>query len=324
MPARIDPAVAEADMRRAGVQPLAPYPGSTTPWQSQCLNCGTIVTPSLASVRKGQSACRACAVRRAADAMRVPDQVADTEMRQAGYLPQEPYPGKVGARWRCLHEECGREVTPRLADIRRGVGGCHACAMRGLGPTGRLTADAATELLDSADFEPTGPYPGSTRPWPSVHTRCGYPVALSVADIRAGHGCPHCAAGRGLEMAAPAQLYVAVNKNLKVTKIGITGNGDRLRRLTATGWTVTAQFDLPTARQALDTERQVLRHLRQDLALPFAAAADSAPGYTETVSTAHLSSRQLADIVAEALREAGSLPDAAQDPPVADTDTEAE
>ncbi|WP_051811850.1 hypothetical protein [Kitasatospora sp. MBT63] len=306
MPAPIDPAVAAAQMISHGVEPLAPYPGSAQPWPCRCLTCGSTVTPRLASIRKGQGACRVCAARKAGDALRVPAAQAAADMRAAGYEPLDPYPGNVGAPWRSSHQVCGRVVTPRLADIRRGVAGCPACARRGFGATRRLTAETAVELMRAADFEPLEDYPGSTRPWPSVHTPCGCEGEPSVTEVRAGDACWYCATHGALALAEPASVFVAANTALGAVKVGITGDGSRIGRLLTQGWTLTARFELPTGRQALEVECQVLRHLRENLALPCANTMAGMIGRTESVNSDDLPADRLADLVAELVAARGS------------------
>ncbi|MFJ5785511.1 hypothetical protein [Streptomyces hydrogenans] len=53
-------------------------------------------------------------------------------MRHVGYEPEEPYPGRASARWRCRCTTCGAERTPILCNASRGSG-CEACAARARG-----------------------------------------------------------------------------------------------------------------------------------------------------------------------------------------------
>ena len=61
MPQKLDPAVAAADMRAAGLEPLEDYPGASKPWRLRCLKCGKEVTPLFSNVRNG-SGCKYCAL----------------------------------------------------------------------------------------------------------------------------------------------------------------------------------------------------------------------------------------------------------------------
>lgn len=57
---RLDPHEAEDRLRRAGLEALEPYPGSSKPWRARHLQCGRVVTPTLANVQAGRGLCRYC------------------------------------------------------------------------------------------------------------------------------------------------------------------------------------------------------------------------------------------------------------------------
>jgi hypothetical protein len=103
---------------------------------------------------------------------------------------------------------------------------------------------------------------------------------------------------------------VAEQPDLRVAKLGITDNGDRVRRLASAGWTLIAKTAFATARQALEAEKRVLRHLRTDLDLPRVEALRGSlgGGYTETVSTDHMPAETLASLVDRAARDSGTEP----------------
>lgn len=58
---RVDPREADAIARRAGVEPLVPYPGDSVPWQSRCLTCNREVNPRHSDMKQGQGGCIFCA-----------------------------------------------------------------------------------------------------------------------------------------------------------------------------------------------------------------------------------------------------------------------
>jgi hypothetical protein len=61
--APMDPAYAETLLRRAGAEPLEPFPGRNNRWKALCLDpaCGTVVYPILRSIqRNGSPACPEC------------------------------------------------------------------------------------------------------------------------------------------------------------------------------------------------------------------------------------------------------------------------
>lgn len=59
---RVDVDEARAVMEAAGLQPIAPFPGSDKPWPCRCTSCGRDVSPSLSNIRHGRS-CPLCAER---------------------------------------------------------------------------------------------------------------------------------------------------------------------------------------------------------------------------------------------------------------------
>jgi recombinational DNA repair protein (RecF pathway) len=165
-------------MLAAGLTPLVPYPGAHKPWLS-IHECGRKVAPHYNSIRDGGRGCRHC-VGQVADLTKI-----EAEMRAAGLKPLVPYPGS-GKRWLCRHT-CGREVSPRLSDIKRGRGGCGHCARNIVDP------EAALAVMLDAGLTPLDPYPGSAEKWRCLH-ECGREVYPTHHSIKMGRGgCGNCA-----------------------------------------------------------------------------------------------------------------------------------
>lgn len=55
-----DPEEAAEILRRAGLEPLAPYPGNKEHWLCFCITCASVLEPRLADIKRG-SACPHCA-----------------------------------------------------------------------------------------------------------------------------------------------------------------------------------------------------------------------------------------------------------------------
>jgi len=125
--APVDPDVAVAEMRAAGLEPLVPYPGASKPWLCRCKTCDNEVRPRLTTVSEGHG-CRYCG----GTAPIVPF-VAEAEMRAAGLEPLETYTSSHKP-WLCRCQKCGNEVRPSLSSVRRG-GGCRYCADYGFQPS---------------------------------------------------------------------------------------------------------------------------------------------------------------------------------------------
>ena len=58
---KVDSKVAEKIMLKVGLKPLEPYRGANFKWQSKCLKCKKIVSPSFATVNFRKSGCKFCA-----------------------------------------------------------------------------------------------------------------------------------------------------------------------------------------------------------------------------------------------------------------------
>jgi hypothetical protein len=111
-------------LNQAGLDPLVNFPGANSPWKSRCRKCSRTVTPRLANIRRGQTACAYCSGH-----IVVPSK-AHSVMRRAGLTPLTPYLSAT-APWRCRCNTCRRVVKPRYNDIKNGQGGCFFCANRG-------------------------------------------------------------------------------------------------------------------------------------------------------------------------------------------------
>jgi hypothetical protein len=113
--------------------------------------------------------------------------------------------------WRCRCLTCGREVTPRLGNVRVGHAACGYCAGLMVHP------EEAALAMRAAGLEPLGPYPGAARPWPCRCERCGRESMPRYASVSNGSGCRHCGSeriGQALRMdgdqAAAAMLEAGV------------------------------------------------------------------------------------------------------------------
>lgn len=177
----VPPEDAEALMRAAGFIPLMDYPGAGKPWLCRCAKCNRNSSPTYSNVRGG-SGCRHCK-----GTFIEPSEAVET-MIEAGLEPLTEYPGS-DVPWKSRCATCGREVTPRLASLRKGHHGCRYCAVGG------LTASEATAAARSYGMEPMEPYPGMNQPWPGICMTCGSVVQPRLSTLRKGFGpCKTCSA----------------------------------------------------------------------------------------------------------------------------------
>jgi hypothetical protein len=216
MTARINPELAAAAMRAAGVKPLVPYPGAREKWLCRCLTCGSEVTPQYANVKAGHGGCWPCAQ---AERRRVPEADAVAAMNAVGLLPLEPYPGSHSP-WLCKCITCGRTSKPWYKTVVGRGASCTPCAIERRGREGRVDETLAISTMRNTDMEPLTPYPGAGEPWPCQCTVCGTPGTPRYNSVRMGHaGCRPCqhrlTAGASQRLTHEAAAEVMVKRGLE-------------------------------------------------------------------------------------------------------------
>jgi hypothetical protein len=194
----VDPVAAAEFFVANDLMPLVDFPGAGKPWKSIHSVCGKEVTPTYSNVRSGHTGCKFCI-----------GNIVDAEKARnifiaSGLLPIEPYRNAL-ATWKSIHQECGREVSPRFNSIQQGQGGCRDCA-------GNRSIDEADaiELFRSKGLEPLENYPGSQLRWKCTHTKCGRIVFPRYSSIQQGQsGCGYCAGN----IVDPMEAEVLFKKN---------------------------------------------------------------------------------------------------------------
>lgn len=272
---------AERAFRGLGLEPLEPWPGSSSKaWRATHLACGRVVSPRLGNVVAGQGPCRECGQEATHSALRKDHDDASALMRDAGLEPIEPFPG-VDRPWHCRHLPCGREVAPTYTNVKRGQGGCIRCAAEATSKRLLMPESDARTIMLANGLEPLEPYPGSLRPWRCRHS-CGNAVTPTLSNVSAGRGiCRYC--NSAFPYAGPAILYLIVDHdNVKVGCASPSGN--RLYDHSRFGWQVAWTLETPTGDDAYNLEQGILSWWRNELALPPSRSAASMPqtGYSET------------------------------------------
>lgn len=298
-----DPAVSEALMRAAMLEPLDPYPGGNhLPWRCRCMTCGAVVHPTRANISRGQGGCISCGIRICAAKRLGDEDQAELEMVQTNLRPLEPYPGSDKA-WRCRCLRCEREVAPRLDHIRGGRGWCPACGAVEGGLKKRTAPETAERQLREEGFEPLEPYPElASLPWRCRCLICGVETRAPLCKVRNGIGVCRGCAEWGFNMAAPAVVYLLHHQQLGAVKIGITGNPDRVRRFEQRGWTVEHFLFFRAGAAAWTLEQAVLARIRTDRGLfPYFTPQQmqGVGGFTETFSSADLPVSALRSIITD-------------------------
>jgi hypothetical protein len=108
-------------------------------------------------------------------------------MQRAGLKPLEPYRHSKHP-WKSKHLKCGRVVTPTYNSIQRGQGGCAYCAGLAVDPKD------AKILFELKGLKPITRFPGSKKPWKSIHVECGNVVSPKYNSVQQGEtqGCHYC------------------------------------------------------------------------------------------------------------------------------------
>ncbi|MCJ0868123.1 GIY-YIG nuclease family protein [Streptomyces sp. AP-93] len=285
---------------RRNKRPLVPYPGANEPWKCECLDCGAVVYPRFGKLNSRDTGnCSNCGpVAAAAKQLADNGGQAAADMLAAGFEPLEDYPG-TSRPWKSRHL-CGREVRPRLSNIRAGTGGCRECGFEAT--AAKLFGDPAVAVADmrAAGFEPLEDYPGVVHPWRCVHLRCEREVSPRLNSIRNGQGgCRECFPG-GFQHGKPGLVYVLMHYAFGAVKVGITGTAtSRLADFRSIGWTVVRTYPFEVGGEAYGVEQSVHAHLRDDRGLIPFLTAEQMPygGWTETYDARLVSALELMSIV---------------------------
>lgn len=108
-----------------------------------------------------------------------------SEMRAAGYEPEEPWPGRASAQWKVRCRECGWPRAVRLTYARKGI----PCSHRA--PVG-LPEEEVRKELEAAGFELLSGYDGHAITILDLRCiECGQVKRRPLSDVRAGKLCGH-------------------------------------------------------------------------------------------------------------------------------------
>lgn len=280
-------------MQKAGFEPATPYPGrSHEPWKCVHTNCGRTVTPTLSNVKNGAN-CVYCAGKR------ITESDAEVVMVRAGLTPLEPFPGRLKP-WKSIHIKCGREVSPRYSTVQSGNSGCIYCS------GSRVHPDDAIRLFKDCGFDPLVPFPGTDKPWKSKHS-CGREVSPTYVNVNAGGGCKFCS-NSSFAYDAPGIVYLMLNVDFRVLKIGITtkqSRTDRIRDHELRGWNLLKKWETATGMDAELIENAILKWWRESLGAPEALTRNQMPsgGHTETASLVFVNQHTTIEVVEALLDE---------------------
>ena len=279
--------VAIAAMVAAGLTPLEDYKGSDMPWKCRHDVCGKVVSPSYASIRRGQGGCRSCGVKEGGKKNTLNEIEAINVMLSANLQPLEPYI-KSENPWKCRCMVCKKTVYPRYSNIKSGNSGCLYCA------GAKVDEEDAIALMRKNGLEPLEPFVDSKKKWKCRHLKCGnivYPIYNTIQNR--GGGCSTCAEW-GLTYNAPAYLYILQHDVYQSIKIGISNDSatpNRVRSHQSDGWKHYKSFYFATGQIAEDIENEVLNWLRNEkqLGIHLSKELMKQGGYSETVDAMEIS-----------------------------------
>ena len=174
-------------MEDSGLTPLEDYKDALAKWKCECKSCGEIVYPRLNSIKNGQSGCFGCGHKRGGTKNRMSEDVAFSLMLEKNIKPIEPYQS-VSSPWKSVCLVCKNEVSPRLASIIKGQGGCAYCAGN------LIDVSEILARMEEVKLRPLVPYPGAHQKWDCECLRCNRVVSVSYIYIRHSQtlGCQYC------------------------------------------------------------------------------------------------------------------------------------
>jgi hypothetical protein len=119
----------------------------------------------------------------------IPNQVAIADMRRWGNAePQEPYPGKARARWKCRCNTCHKVIYPNRNNVMSGQGACRHCA-----PNAPVDPSSAVAAMLDHGLRTLVRFPGTGEPWLSQCTAASHLIAPRYDNVIGRNGgCRFC------------------------------------------------------------------------------------------------------------------------------------
>jgi DNA-directed RNA polymerase subunit RPC12/RpoP len=280
---KLDQSEVQKLLLKLKLKSLEPFPGAGSPWKMKCLRCNRIVNPSwshLSDKKRNVKGCAFCSGKR----VHMDDLV---KLMSAKKLKPIGHFYGVSKPWlsKCLR--CGKEVQPRISDLKRGQSGCVYCS--GL----RIEEKEAIKLANKNGFTPLVPYPGAKTGWECLCNICGQISKPNYTSMQQGiNRCKFCATG-GFDFNLPAIIYLISHSKLGAHKIGVAGaakHNERLAKHARQGWTVYKHKEFKKGIDAFNLEGKILHWLRYQKNLPPYLSIEQMPqaGWSETVDASEI------------------------------------
>ena len=259
------------------------FPGAGVPWKLRCLKCNRVTTPTwdhLTRKDRDVQGCTYCSGHR----LDLPE--VKKFMTSKKLKPLEPYVN-THTPWLCICMKCGKQVTPRLSDLKQGQNGCIFCAGRKV-----VEVDAIALALKNG-FTPIVPYPGANKGWECRCNLCGKVSKPHYTTMQQGPtGCKYCTEV-GFDFNSAAVIYLITNKNLGAHKIGVAGASEKNERMSKhlrQKWELYKTMNFARGEDAFLVEQEILRWFRKEKDLMVYLAREQMPqgGSTETVDASEI------------------------------------
>lgn len=284
----VDPKEAAAFMLSKGLKPKEKYKGALSPWKSECLTCGKVVTPTYSNVRTGHSGCRHCAHKITVLKRRKTKSQVFAYLRSKGYAPVKGavfVSSKVSIK--CEHIPCGRIVQARYFSVQQGRGCCNHCGTREGAKKWARTLDEVQPILNKKKIALLEEKLLGMRQKHLLQCKkCNLIWKARLASVTSDIGCPNCAS-YGLKPNLTSYIYVIENKELASIKLGIANSNkprDRVDKHIARGWEIYNLKTFTSGTKARRVETECLKYFRKVKGIPPHLAKSQMPqgGWTET------------------------------------------
>ena len=178
MATRISESEARKMFLKNDLKPLEPFINTMQPWKSQCLRCKKKVSPNYNKVRLRGHQCGYCA----GNLVDLKD--VEAVMRNAGFIPQVPYPGN-NFPWKVKCKKCKKITSPTYSNVFKGTG-CKFCAGRAVEPRDAVAG------MKARGFKTLEPFPGATNPWRVRCLTCKREFTTYFHSLNTNKGCKYC------------------------------------------------------------------------------------------------------------------------------------
>jgi len=203
---KLDSSVAIEIMRKANLEPLVPYEGAQTKWDSKCLVCGSLCSPALSWIKSGQGGCIKCANDTKSKTLkgkkrlqpqstsRILEAEALKILEKCGREPLEPY---VNSRlaWKSKCKTCETVGSPTLHNLKKRGSQCVVCGRKRTNDSKKLSQSDVKKAFENVGVELLEEYPyQNSKPLKCRCLTCNRIVYPTYANVRKSKsGCKFCA-----------------------------------------------------------------------------------------------------------------------------------